>query len=289
MRSLPLTTIKGGINRLRVRGGARPDNLYDLVNGYVTEAGTVKARPGTERVATLDSRTRGLCAFGGKLHVFCHVPVVVPDGYVLNVLAHPDPPDSGYQYGYNTTDTEVGIKTIHFAEPFLGGLYVVAEFDDGQTFHYWLQPGPVWTANTEYRIGDLVAPSSPNGFLYWASRLGDPNPPWQPDEPRYDGIADAYNQSVIEPTEANGYYYVCVDTDGPNPRSGSTEPTWPTFEGGQVTERTDTGVPEEVPIDSTPPPSAGSSDSPTVPSTDPIDRYGSGTGFNGSGTRSYLV
>ena len=41
MRAIPLTTIKSGINRLRTKGGARADTLYDLLNGYVTEAGTV--------------------------------------------------------------------------------------------------------------------------------------------------------------------------------------------------------------------------------------------------------
>lgn len=280
MRAVPLTTIKGGINRLRVRGGARPDNLYDLVNGYVTEAGSVKVRPGTERVATLDSRTRGLCAFGGELHVFCHVPVAVPEGFVLNVLAHPDPPDTGYGDPYSTAyadDALTGIKKIHFSEPFLGGLYVVAEFDDDSTYHFWLQPGRPWAAVTVYQQGDLVEPSNPNGFLYRASRLVDALPPWQPDEPRYDGIGDAYEQSAIEPTVANGFYYVCVETDGPNPRSGATEPSWPTFEGGTVVERTDTGLPEEVQIDSTLPPAAGSSSGATTTAptpTDPLDRYG---------------
>lgn len=288
MRAVPLTTIKGGINRLRVKGGARPDNLYDLVNGYVTEAGSVKSRPGTERVAQLDSRTRGICAFGGKLHVFCHVPVTVPDGFVLNVLAHPDPPDTAYGDPYSlgyATDEPVGIRTIHFSEPFLGGLYVVAEFDDGATYHFWLQPGRKWAAYTVHQAGDLIEPTEANGFLYRASRLGDPNPPWQPDEPRYDGIGDAYLQSVIEPTVSNGYYYVCIETDGPNPRSGTTEPTWPLIEGGTVIERTDTGLPEETAIDSTAPPPAGSTGTPapTPPSDDPFDRYNTGGGLTNPG------
>jgi hypothetical protein len=277
MRSAPLTTIRGGINRLRTKGGARPDNLYDLVNGYVTEAGSVRARPGTERTATLDPLTRGLCAFGGELHTFCHVAVAVPEGFVLNILVHPDPPEYGY-YGYFFgDDVAVPLKTIHFAEPFLGGLYVVAEFEDGAVYHFWLQQGDEWQAETRYEIGDLVAPTVANGLLYVASRLGDPNPPWQPDEPRYDGVGDAYAQSVVEPTTYNGYYYVCVETAGSNPRSGTTEPTWPTFKGGTVIERTDTGQADTAPIDSTPPPPAGS-DPPVSgggggSTVDSIDRY----------------
>jgi len=274
MRPAPLTTIKGGINRLRVKGGAQADTLYDLLNGYVTESGTVRVRPGSSRDAELDSQTRGLCAFGGELHTFCHKSVAIPDGYVLNIIVHPDPPDADYGYAYGSSD--VPIKTIHFAEPFLGGLYVVAEFEDGATYHFWLQPGVSWQASTQYKTGDLVQPTVPNGLLYVATRFGDPNPPWQADEPRYDGVGDAYAQSVVEPTTYNGYYYVCVETQGPNPRSALTEPVWPTFDGGTVIERTDTGLAPETTIDSVPPPPAGSSPvTPVDPVVveNPFDRY----------------
>jgi hypothetical protein len=300
MRSLPLTTIKGGINRLRVKGGARPDNLYDLVNGYVTEVGTVKVRPGSLRSATLDPLTRGICAFGGELHTFCHTNVDVPEGYVLNILVHPDPPDPDFDYDYDYYSgyavdpyaDGVPLKTIHFAEPFLGGLYIVAEFVTDDVYHFWLQPGTTWAAETTYEAGDLVAPTDPNGLLYRASRAGDPLPPWQPDEPRYDGIADsAYTQSEIEPTTANGFYYVCIETKGPNPRSGSIEPTWPIFKGGTVIERTDTGIAETETIDSPSVPPGGSTtgtDSTTTPE-DPFDRYRLTSGdFNlGGGRESY--
>jgi hypothetical protein len=263
MRAAPLTTIRGGINRLRTKGGAKADILYDLLNGYVTEAGSVKVRPGTERDATLDPLTRGLCAFGGELHTFCHVAVAVPEGYVLNILVHPEPTYQEYYLGY-ADETAVPLEKIHFAEPFLGGLYVVAEFQDGATYHFWLQPGTEWQADTVYEAGDLVIPTTPNGLVFSASRFGDANPPWQPDEPRYDGVGDAYAQSVVEPTEYNGFYYVCVETAGPNPRSALTEPVWPTFEGGTVIERTDTGQPETAPIDSPTPPPAGSTSGGTI-------------------------
>jgi len=268
MRSLPVTTIKGGINRLRVKGGARADTLYDLENGYVTESGSVRVRPGTERVATLGTLTRGLCAFGGKLHVFCHKTVTVPTGYVLDIIVHPDPPDLLiYADG-------VPLKTIHFSEPFLGGLYVVAEFDDDATYHFWLQPGVKWQANTSYEPGALVEPTTPNGLLYEASRYGEPYPPWQTDEPRADATPGP--QSFIEPTTANGFYYRCIATDGPTPRSGATEPEWPTFKGGTVIERVDTTQPETALIDSSIAPAAGSTPAAILPApdpTNPLDKY----------------
>jgi hypothetical protein len=293
MRSAPLTTIKGGISRLRTKGGARADTLYDLLNGYVTEAGTVKVRPGTERVATLDPLTRGICAFGGSLHTFCHIPVAVPTGFTLNVICHPDPPDVEYGDEQYYGDANVPLEKIHFAEPFLGGLYVVAEFEDGSIYHYWLQPAKSrWAALTEYASGDLIAPSADNGFLYTAARFGDPYPAWEADAPRYDGVGDNYDQSIVEPTVYNARYYVCVETKGPNPRSGTTEPTWPTDIGLTVTERTDTGLTDPTVIDGAPPPTISEPPASTSGGTvedevkydytvdPPLDGGGGGWGYN---------
>lgn len=259
MRAAPLTTIKGGINRLRTKGGARADTLYDLVNGYVTEAGTVIARPGTTREATLDPLTRGLTSFQGSLHTYCHVVVTVPDGFTLNVLVHPD--------GSEQTGYEIALEKIHFAEPFMGALYVVAEFEDGAIYHYWLQGGAAWEADTIYASGALIEPTVPNGIVYKATRDSNPNPSWAAGVPRYDGTDMTYQQSVIEPTTYNDYYYVCVLAQGTNPRSGTTEPTWPTTEGELVTEVTDSGeVSTGAPTTSAP------TSTPTLDQTT-IDRY----------------
>jgi hypothetical protein len=250
MRPAPLTTIKGGISRLRLKGGARADSLYDLLNGYVTEANTVVIRPGTERIAILDSLTRGLTYFDDSLHVFAHEDVAVPTGFTLHILVHPDA----------TEDEPLPIEKIHFSEPFMGALYVVAEFEDGAIYHYWLQSGSAWEPNTHYLAGALVTPTTPNGFVYQASRFGDPYPSWAPNVPRYDGTGYEA-QSIIEPTEYNDFYYVAVEVSGSNPRSGTTEPAWPTEDGAQIIEAVDggdtvTGAPTTVPP-STDQPSSG--------------------------------
>jgi hypothetical protein len=161
--------------------------------------------------------------------VFSHQQVFVPDGFTLAILVHPDTVEDGVEHS---------LETIHFAQPIMGALYVVAEFDDGEIYHYWLQPGVEWTAETVYDIGDLVHPVTPNGFVYRAERTTAANPVWAADVPRYDG-STSYEQSVIEPTTYNGYYYVCVLAQGDNPRSGTVEPTWPTEEGALVTESAD--------------------------------------------------
>lgn len=222
MRQISLTTVKGGINRLRTKGAARADSLYDLVNGYVTAARTIKVRPGTIREATVDSDTKGLCAFEDELHTFSSSAVAdgdIPDGFVNHVLFHP-------------TDDTASLSEIHFAEPFMGFLYVVAEFDDGNIYHYWLQSGGEWQAETVYKHGDIVEPTTPNGLAYRATRFGPAYPSWAPNVPREEG-------DKIEPTEYNDFFYEVVDTVGTNPSSGDTEPDWPIEDGAQINEDAD--------------------------------------------------
>jgi hypothetical protein len=259
MRAAPLTVIKEGINRLRLKGGARADSLYDLLNGYVTDSDTAKVRPGTLRDATLDELTRGLVAFDGVLHTFCHIFVDVPAGYELSVLVHPDA----------TEYDEIALEKIHFAEPFMGALYVVAEFDGGDIFHYWLQVADEWQYDTVYTHGALVRPSDWNGLVFQASRLGDPYPAWAPNVPRSDGSVYGYEASIIEPTVFNNFYYTCVLTGGTNPRSGEIEPEWPTEEGAQVVEYADGEAEEALPA----PPEPPSNNTPSEPYR---ERYGRG-------------
>lgn len=249
MRPIPLTVLKGGINRLRTKGGVRADSLYDLLNGHLTDAGTVKARPGTIRIASLPSDTKGLCGFQDAFHVFNHEIVTVPAGFVLHVLASPN----------SIPGAVIKLAKIHFAAPFLGFLYVVAEFADGTVFHYWLSSSGPWQANTAYRNGDIVEPTTPNGLAYQAVRISSPYPSWAPNILRTDG-------DIVEPTVYNDFFYTVVSTLGDNPHSGSTEPLWPTTSGTQVTEDSN-GLLDTAPPTVTQPPVS------TVPS-EVSDRYG---------------
>jgi hypothetical protein len=250
MRDIPLTTIKGGINRTRTKGGARADSLYDLLNAYVTEDGTIVSRPGTFRVANLPSTTRGLVNFDGTLNVFSHQTELVPGGYTCHVLSHPD----------STPELTYTLDTIHFAAPFLGFLYVVAEFSNADVYHFWLQSNGSWTADTIYRAGDIVEPTQPQGIAFRATRNGSAFPSWAARVPRTVG-------DNIEPTVYNDFYYTVVDTIGANPASGDTEPEFPEVEGAQITEDT-----EGVPAGSATTTQPGAN----TPTSGVSDRYGSG-------------
>lgn len=253
IREENLTVLRGGINRLRVKGGARKDSLYDLLNGYLTTEGTAKSRPGTLRIAELPSTTKGLCAFQDSLHVFSHQEETLPDPFVNHILFHPE----------NTPELVHEISVIHFSQPFLGFLYVVAEFDDEQIFHFWLQLDGEWQANTIYRVGDVIEPTTPNGLAYRATRIGAANPLWAPRVPR--AVGDR-----VEPTVANGFYFEVVDTIGANPASGDVEPIWPTEEGAQVSEDTEGVISGDA---------QAAEDPSNTPSSGVIERYGPLGGF----------
>lgn len=221
MRQEVLTTVKGGLNRLRTKGAALKDSAYDLLNGYVTSEKTVKVRPGTILEDTLTTGTVGLVAFENKFHVFSHTAVAgLPSDYELHVLHGPS----------GTT-----LSTIHFAEPFLGVLYVVAEFSDGTIYHYWLRDASTWAQDTVYEANQIVQPTSVNGFVYRATRLELANPLWAPN------IDRAVNDKV-EPTTPNNYYFEVTQVFGSSPASSDAEPAWADPEEGELfIENTDGG------------------------------------------------
>lgn len=217
MRPVPLTVVRGGINRLKVKGGANAQQLYDLTNAYITQAGTIVPREGTIRNAALTSATVGLAAFDGNLNVFATSLQTVPAGYVCNLLIHP-------------TNPAATLTKIWFAKPFLGFLYVVAQFSTGDIFHYWLQSNGTWTANNVYKTGAIVTPkASPNGLAYQAVRDMPANSTWGSNSVVSLG-------TVVEPNTYTGFAYRAVAVAGSAPHTGTTEPAWPSTAGATIQE-----------------------------------------------------
>lgn len=216
-RSVTLSAVKAGITRLREKGGATPDSLYDLLNGYVTAARTIVCRPGSAHDQMLPTGTKGLAVMGGKFVVFAKAQVSIANpAYRVEVLQHPDPA--------STAD----LADIHFAMPFLGFLYVVAEWSDGVIRHYWLQSATAWSAATVYTLNAQVQPTVPNGWIYTAQRIGAANPTWVAKKA-------VTNGDVIEPTIPNGFKYT-ASVSGSGPTTGLKEPVWPTTNGVTIVE-----------------------------------------------------
>jgi len=263
VRAIALNNLTEGINRLRVKGGANPQSLYDLVNAYITVDGSVKPREGTIRAQTLNSSTAGLMADNGQFNVFANSAQTVPSGYTNNILIDPN-------------DSTQAVSKIWFAKPFMGFPYVVAQFANGDIFHYWLQNSGSWAASTVYDTGTLILPTSPNGFAYLAQRYTPVNPSWQPE------TVIALN-TIVEPNEYTGFQYKAVAVAGTSPHTGSTEPVWPTVSAGTVqefgdfdTSSTDAGTTQGTTTTTTAQPL----------STTLTDRYGDSATISNSGTVS---
>lgn len=242
MKTHTLSSVKAGITRLRTKGGASPESLYDLLNGYVTAQRTIVIRPGSLIETLLPAGTKGLCAFDGKILYFATEVVSIADPrFQCAVIAHP-------------TDQTQGLKEIAFAEPYAGAPYVVAEFDNGDVFHYWLEATRTWAASTVYLEGQLVQPTTENGLAYKATRQSSVNPAWAPSIP----VTVGYK---IEPAVYNGFYYEVESVTGTNVITGDTEPVWPTNEGQTVIESADTAsVTPTVPSEPGGPGFAGGTD-----------------------------
>lgn len=184
------------MTRLREKGGADPNTLYELTNGFVNASRVPQQRPGTTWEYTWPAHTKGLCSYKDALVAFSSQ--VIDTGrtdFIVATLRHPS--------GDFTGD----IQEIHYAQPFMGNLYVVAEFDDGTVRHYWLQDPDTWQADTIYVENDLVQPSTPNGYYYKLVRTENP-PAWAP------GVERALGD-VVQPTVYTGWKYTVVDvSDG---------------------------------------------------------------------------
>jgi hypothetical protein len=218
VRAYPLSVLQGGINRLRVKGNAAANSLYDLRNAYITNAGSIVPREGTQIATQLDSSTVGLAAANGTFNIFSsqYSTATLGSNFVLNVLSNP-------------VNTSSSPQIIWFAKPFMGFLYVVAQFTDSTVHHYWLQNDGTWTSNTDYTSASIVLPPTANGLAYQGVRDFPPNPLWTANTTVTSG-------SYIEPNTATGFCYQAIAVTGSPVHTGLSEPVWPTVAGGIVQE-----------------------------------------------------
>lgn len=241
-RAFPLARQVKGMSVLRPKGGADVQSLVLLKNGWVTSDGTMQSRPGCVSELDFPAGTVGVLAFEDKFHTFAGAPTAAPSDprVEVDILLHPTAP--GTQ-----------LKTIHNAFPFLGRLYVVAEFVDGVVQHYWDEDPPNWTDATQVAADAVIQPTVETGYYYENTGVS-PAPAWQ------SNVAVLIGESR-QPTVANGFRYEVLTSTGGSPATSNTEPSWPSGIGSTVVERryiTDgVQIPPGSSVPTQPPPGQG--------------------------------
>ena len=192
--SITYDKFSSGLDRRKSRDTAGADALYELKNAHVTAGHEIRKRDCAAVYANIENGSIGLFSALGGLHAF------VDDV----AITHGDPLITA-QFVPHPTNAMRTLARIHYCDAFQGYLYVVAEYDNGDVYHHYLDAGstsatpkfasPAWAATTAY------ATTSPN---------------------------------YVTPTAPNGFRYECT-TGG---TSGGSEPTWPTTIGATVADGT---------------------------------------------------
>ncbi|MFD1121831.1 hypothetical protein ACFQ2T_04900 [Methylophilus flavus] len=229
-------------NRLRV-----------LKNAHATEGRTIRKRPGTVKVATLEAGTEGLFAGNGKLNTFYGGTAPISHANALfkaNNVQNPVTP-------------ALTLDKVHYGDVFNGFMYAAVEYVGGEIKHHYMENPSPWSAAAVVYVGSVIQPTTSNGFRYVATSitngvatwveynietLGNFKVPTVPNGLRYKvtdvSVGDATwaaSAAVIlgqfrKPTVSNGHRYE-VTVAG---TTSSVEPAWPTTAGGTVVSGTAT-------------------------------------------------
>lgn len=127
MSYLVIQDFKIGMDRRKARLTGQPGALWSGINGHITRGGDFERRKKFVSTYTLPTgNTKGLTSVAGQLFVFgaSATPGVIPGGVTYQRLAHPSNPTAA-------------LSEIRSVTSFSGKLYVVALFNDGNTYHYY--------------------------------------------------------------------------------------------------------------------------------------------------------
>jgi hypothetical protein len=170
-------------NRLRV-----------LKNAHATEGRTIRKRPGSIKIATLEAGTEGLFAGNGKLNTFY--------GGTASIT-HANPLFQSHNVR-NDSNPALAVDKVHYGDVFNGYMYSAIEYTNGDIKHHYLDSPSAWIASTQYGIGDVVTPTVGNSLRYEVVSVVNGISAWQ----EYTNVQFG---SFIVPTAANGLSYKVVD------------------------------------------------------------------------------
>lgn len=212
-RSITLDRFDYGLDLRKGQSTSDANRLRVLKNAHVTEGKTIRKRPGTVKIATLEPGTQGLFAGRGKLNTFY--------GGVAD-LTHADPLFEANKVT-SPDDSSLEVENVYYGDVFNGFIYSAVEYSDGSIRHHYLDNPSTWTASTTYKLGDYYRATTPGDLRFKVTSVAAGLAAWQ--------ASHAYALGTFaRPVAANGLRYK-VTTAG---NSAATEPAWPTVAGETV-------------------------------------------------------
>lgn len=128
MKSITFSQFEFGLDLRKGASTSDANRLRVLKNAYVTEGKTIRKRPGTTKIATLETGTTGLFAGNGKLNTFYGGTGTITHANTL------------FQ-SYNTrspTTAGLALTKVHYGDVFNGFMYASVEYTTGEIRHHYL-------------------------------------------------------------------------------------------------------------------------------------------------------
>jgi hypothetical protein len=134
-RSISFERFDFGLDLRKGASTSDANRLRVLKNAYTTEGRTIRKRPGTTLVATLEPGTTGLFAGNGKLNTFYGG---------TSTITHANSTFQAHNVQSPTTPA-LALTEVHYADVFNGYIYAAVEYTGGEKRHHYIDGSATFT------------------------------------------------------------------------------------------------------------------------------------------------
>ncbi len=154
MPAITFESFDAGLDLRKSADTADANRLRVMRNCYLTTGKQIRKRPGLRRIAQLEAGTKGLIAAEGYLNTFYAQGSITHSNSLFRARKVPHP------------SSAENVARVHFGDMFYGYLYAAIEYENGDTYHHYLDDPGAWAAATTYAANAFRRPTVENGFRY---------------------------------------------------------------------------------------------------------------------------